>query len=111
MGMAQRFAVDTMLVRMAWIFSFLFFGVGLGVYCILAICLPRDDKLAASYNSRIMGVCSRFARRFDLDVGLTRVGFLTLLILSGGVVFLAYVVLYYILPSEHEFKNKSGYTK
>ena len=107
-GIAERFEVDVMLVRMAWIFSILFFGAGLGVYIVLALGLPRQDKLSEAYNFRIIGVCSRFARRFDLDVGLTRVGFLTLLIVSGGVVFLVYLLLYFILPKDEEFAAKPG---
>ena len=35
-----------MLVRLAWIFAILFFGVGLGAYIVLAVGLPREDKLA-----------------------------------------------------------------
>lgn len=97
-GLAERFHVDVMLVRLAWIFSVLFFGAGLGAYIVLAIGLPREDRLHEALQPRIFGVCARFAQRFDLDVGLTRVGFLTLLFLTGGTVFFIYLILYFVLP-------------
>lgn len=106
-GLAKRFSIDIMLVRLAWIFALLFFGFGLGAYFIFAVSLPREDKLAEILQSRIMGVCARFAQRFNLDVGLTRVGFLTLLICTGGLVFFAYIALYFILPSQADFLRNS----
>ncbi len=97
-SLAKRFSVDVMLVRLAWAFSVLFFGAGVAAYIVLAIGLPREDKLSESLEPRIFGVCSRFALRFHLDVGLTRVGFLTLLFCSGGLMFFAYIILNLILP-------------
>jgi phage shock protein C len=97
-SIARRCDVDVMLVRIAWIFAVLFFGIGLGAYIVLAIGLPREDKLAEAYEPRLLGVCSRFARRFHLDVGLTRVGFLTVLVCSGGLIVLGYFILHFILP-------------
>jgi phage shock protein C len=110
-GLSQRFDVDVMLVRLAWLFGVLFFGVGLCAYIILAIGLPKENKLNQAYESRIFGVCSRFARRFDLDVGLTRVGFTTALLLTGGTAFFAYLILYFILPkysSDQSVKSETS---
>ena len=106
-GLAKRFSIDVMLVRLAWLFAVLFFGFGVAAYIVLAASLPREDKLADSYQSRILGVCARFALRFDLDVGLTRTGFLTLLFCSGGLAFFAYLMLHFILPSQAELMGKS----
>jgi phage shock protein PspC (stress-responsive transcriptional regulator) len=99
-GLAERFTVDVMLVRLAWLFSVLFFGAGLGLYFILAVSLPRFDKVQKSSEAKLLGVCTRFAARFDLDVGLTRVGFCLLLFLSGGTFFFVYLLLLFILPKE-----------
>lgn len=107
-ALAKRFAIDVMLVRLAWIFAILFFGFGIGAYLVLAVGLPREDKLAEAFAPRVLGVCSRFARRFDLDIGLTRVGFTTLLLCSGGLVFFAYLILYFVLPKDSEFMTKHG---
>ena len=105
-SLAKRGDVDVMLVRLAWIFATLFFGIGLGAYLVLAVSLPREDKLASAYETRVLGVCSRFARRFDLDIGLTRVGWLTALLCSGGLVLIAYIVFYYVLPKSSELISK-----
>jgi phage shock protein PspC (stress-responsive transcriptional regulator) len=99
-ALAERFAVDVMLVRLVWLFSVLFFGAGLGLYFILAVSLPRADKLQKSSEAKLLGVCTRFAARFDLDIGLTRAGFCLLLFLSGGTFFFVYLLLLFILPKE-----------
>ncbi len=99
-GLAQRFRVNVTLVRIAWTLSVLLAGIGIGVYLILALSLPRDDRLDQAYESRILGVASRFARRFDLDVGLTRAGFLFLLFGTGGLMVLAYVIMYFVLSHD-----------
>ena len=104
-GLAQRFDIDVMIVRLALVFSVLFFGFGLYAYIILAVSFPREDKLASAYEKRISGVCVRFAKRFDIDVGLTRAGFLTMFFLSMGGVILAYILLYFVLPKAEEFKT------
>lgn len=101
-GLAERFDVDVLLIRFALIVSVLVFGTGVLAYIILALSLPREDRFATAYDSRIMGVCSRFAKRFDLDVGLVRAGFLTLLFCTGGTIFLVYVIMWFILPTKEE---------
>jgi phage shock protein C len=93
-GFAKRFQIDITLVRLAWVFSVLCFGVGLGLYLILAVSLPREDKLNEAYSPRIMGVCSRFARRFDLDLGLTRAVFFRFFFFFICKNFLAYIKIY-----------------
>jgi phage shock protein C len=40
-GVAQRFGINSMLVRLAWVFSVLFGGLGILVYLILWIVLPK----------------------------------------------------------------------
>jgi phage shock protein C len=105
-ALASRFKVDIMLVRLAWVFSVLFFGFGLGLYIVLALGLPRSDKLGEAKNPRLLGVCSRFAQRFDLDIGLTRSGFGALLLCTAGTVFFVYILLYFILPKQSELDAK-----
>jgi phage shock protein C len=105
LGMAERFRLDVLLIRLIWVFSFLIYGVGICFYIILAIGLPREDRLQQAWNSKILGVCARFAKRFDLDLGLVRVGFLFMLFASLGMAFFAYIILHFLLP-----KNLSGTT-
>lgn len=104
-GLAQRFDLDVLIVRLGLVLAVLFFGTGGLAYIIAALSLPREDKLENAYESRILGVCARFATRFDLDVGLTRMGFLTLLLFSCGTMIAVYLILYFILPSREECKK------
>lgn len=99
-GFAKRFKLDVVLVRIVLVFSFLIYGAGICLYLLLALGLPREDKIDKAYESRILGVCSRFAKRFDLDIGLVRVGFLILLFGSFGMMFFAYILLNFILPKD-----------
>lgn len=102
LAISHRFQVEAMLVRLGLLFSVLFFGFGIGLYIIFAIGLPREDRLTQAYENRLFGVCSRFAMRFDLDVGLTRVAALTLLICSFGAAIFGYFILYFTLPNASE---------
>jgi phage shock protein C len=40
-GIAQRFGISSTLVRLAWVLSVLFGGLGIALYVILAIVLPK----------------------------------------------------------------------
>lgn len=108
--MATRFQTDVMVIRLVLLFSILFLGFGIGLYIVFAIGLPREDKLENAYKSRVWGVCSRFARRFDLDVGLTRVAALMLLLCSFGVAIFGYLILYYTLPKSAELTGANNRT-
>lgn len=103
-GLAERFDLDVLFVRLAWLLAILLAGAGLGLYLLLAISLPREDRLDQAYDSRVFGVAARFARRFALDVGLTRAAFVFLLFATGGTMLLAYIIMYFILPTEAELR-------
>lgn len=97
-GLAKRFEIDILLVRLAWVFSVFFFGFGLPAYIVLALSLPKEENLSKVQEPRVLGVASRFAKRFNLDIGLTRCLFLTALLCSGGSVFFIYILLHFIFP-------------
>jgi phage shock protein C len=101
-GTAQRFNLDVLVVRLVLILCVFCLGTGVLAYLILALSLPREDRLDKAYNSRLLGVCARFAMWCDIDVGLVRAGFLTLLVLSLGTMVFVYVLLWFILPSREE---------
>lgn len=54
--------------------------------------IPREGK--------IFGVCAGIARYFDVDVTLIRLIFVLLAFASGGIVFVAYLVLAIVLPEQ-----------
>jgi phage shock protein C len=52
-------------------------------------------------NKKVAGVCSGFARYFDMDVTLMRILWLTIAIVTGGMGFIAYLGAWIIMPSDH----------
>lgn len=107
-GLSERFDIDVVLVRIAFLFSVLFLGVSLLLYFLIAVCIPRKSKIAEAKKPKLLGVCSRFARRFDMDPGLVRLLFLSLLFFSGGSILLGYLLLYFILPSHNEMDAQAA---
>ena len=97
-GLARRFGVETWAVRFIWVMAVLFFGAGLLVYFVLAVCLPREDQVPRAYRRMLLGVCSRLARRTDIEIGLVRVAAIALAGTTLGAAVVGYVVLYFLLP-------------
>lgn len=104
-GLAMRFGVDVILIRIAFIVSVLFFGFGICFYFILALSLPREDRLAQAYERRFVGVCSRFALRFQFEPGVVRFFCLLLFFSSLGATILFYFLLYFVLPTQKELQK------
>lgn len=98
-GMARTLGLDTTLVRLIWLIG-LFCGVGIIAYFILAICLPREDRLEEAEQKKIAGVCLKLSRRLDMEVGLVRVLMTVAALSSLGVTILFYLILAYTLPKD-----------
>lgn len=101
-GIAKRFDIDVMLVRITFVVLVLLGFAGILLYLAMAIGIPHEDDVPASHDSKLFGVCARFARRFQFDVGLVRTGSLLLLLCTGGSFLLVYFALYFILPTMEE---------
>lgn len=101
-GLANRFDADVMLVRLIFVFLVLLGLSGILIYLAMAIGIPHEEDLTGSMDSRLFGVCARFSRRFNLDVGLVRAGSLLMLLCTGGTLILVYFALYFILPTMEE---------
>lgn len=93
-GISERLGLDTSVVRMLWLVSILCFGTGLAAYFVLAIALPREDKLHKAMNRRVLGVCSRISRRTGIEVGLVRAVALGLAVVSLGTMILLYFIVW-----------------
>ncbi len=97
-GIARRLGVETWIVRFLLVMAILFCGTGLLAYVILAICLPREDRVTQAYQPMILGVCSRISRRTDVEVGVVRTATVLLAFVTLGAVIVGYVVLYFVMP-------------
>lgn len=93
-GVAKTLNLPVGMVRLAWLACVLLGGVGLGVYLLLAISLPREDRVYEALKPRLLGVCAMFAKRADMDVGAVRFVFLLLLLASLGLTAVLYIIGY-----------------
>ncbi len=62
----------------------------------------RSRLIRPQRGRQIAGVCLAFAEYFDLDVALIRVVWLLIAIFSGGAGFIAYLIGWFVIPSEPE---------
>lgn len=106
-GVARTLDIPVGVVRLLWLISVLFLGAGLGLYILLAICLPREDKQAEAMEARLMGVCAKIARRTDVEVGIVRFIAVCLLFLSLGATLVGYVVLYFVMDEQKNVSQSS----
>ena len=63
--------------------------------------MNTDKKLTrSSTDKQVGGVCGGFARYFDLDTTIVRVGFIATTLFTGGAAALAYVAMLVVMPSD-----------
>ena len=90
-----------------WILSVLFFGAGLWLYLLLAISLPREDKVVEALNPVMLGVCSRIAVKTQVEVGVVRFLAICLALMSMGATLVGYVVLYFVMDQQKSQTSES----
>ena len=101
-GLAKRFDVDPWLVRVIWIAAVAAFGTGILFYLLLAVCLPREDRIDAGERKKLLGVCRRVAMRSGTEVGIVRVMAVLLGLASLGSALIVYAILHFTLPGERD---------
>ena len=99
-GLARTLDLPVGIVRLIWLISVLFFGAGIGLYLILAITLPREDKTAEALDPWILGVCSKIAQRTDMEVGIVRFLAILLSLMFMGTTIIGYIILYFVLDGK-----------
>jgi phage shock protein PspC (stress-responsive transcriptional regulator) len=55
-GLAEYLEVDVTLIRLVWLFSVLFLGTGILAYFIVALILPKKDKIDRPSEDKIQEV-------------------------------------------------------
>lgn len=106
-GLAQALGIETWILRVIWIVAILWFGTGILLYLILAICLPRVDKLDQALDSKLLGVCARIAVRYRIEVGLIRTAFVLLALCTFGAAILGYGLCYFLIPKADDPVSRS----
>lgn len=118
-GLGETFGIDALFLRIAFVVLIFVQGIGLILYLILMLILPKGDKdlqveidvtpkeEAERKLSRykkgkmIAGVCSGMERFFGLDVSIIRVIFVVVTLLTSGIGGLIYLLLWLLLPLEY----------
>lgn len=106
-GIGQVLGIETWMIRLAWLIAILWFGTGIILYLILAISLPRADRLDHALDSKLLGVCARIAKRYQLEVGVVRTGFIFFLLFTFGAAILVYGLAYFLVPEGIHEPRKS----
>jgi phage shock protein PspC (stress-responsive transcriptional regulator) len=107
-GLGEYFELDPVFLRLFFLFSVLFGGLGLLAYVMLWILMPLREgaqhgggggkRLRLSATERMIGgVCGGLGELFELDPILFRAAFLVLAFL-GGLGILLYAVLWLLVP-------------
>ena len=94
---ARNLDVNPWVVRILFLATAIFGGLGLLVYVLGWIALPREDGVPDALNPKILGVCARIHRRGDIEVGLARLIAMILLVFSFGAAIVGYIVLHFVL--------------
>lgn len=105
-GLGESLGIETWIIRVIWLIAVLWFGTGILLYLILALSLPRVDKLDHALDRKVLGVCARIAARYDVEVGLVRLAALLLVLTTFGAAILGYGLCYFLIP-EDSTKKKS----
>ena len=71
-GICPQLGLSPTALRILWVCSIFFFGLGLLTYLICALCLPREDNGTRIEEAKVLGVCNRLARLVNIEVGLIR---------------------------------------
>lgn len=99
-GMANALDLEVGWVRLAWIVTLLFAGIGLLPYILIWICIPREDQIQNALKPKFLGVCLRVSERMEIEVGIVRLICLFLFLSSMGATLIGYIILYFILEKK-----------
>ncbi len=101
-GLSPVLGIEAWILRCIWLIAALWFGTGVFLYLLLAISLPRVDRLDHALDRKVLGVCARISKRTRNEVGLIRFGALFLFLITAGTAILLYGLAYFIIPSVEE---------
>lgn len=106
-GLGDALGIEAWILRVIFIVSALWFGTGMLFYLILAISLPRVDRLDQALDRKILGVCARIATRYRIEVGLVRTAFVLFVFSTFGLAILGYGLCYFLIPKANEPVSRS----
>lgn len=105
LGLADSFKLEAWVIRLVWLLSVLYFGVGLLAYIFAWICLPLKNQSSEAPKKMILGVCAQIAVNNGLEVGIVRFIALTLAMASFGMIAMAYIIASFVMPKDSQVMN------
>lgn len=106
-GLGTALGIETWILRVIWLVAILWFGTGVVLYLILAISLPRVDKLDHALDGKLLGVCARIAKRYSIEVGIVRAAFVLMALITFGAAILGYGLCYFFVPKAEDSASRS----
>jgi len=118
-GLSESLGINSNIIRIGFVISLFINGIGLLLYVILFLILPKDlgkDEIIdvevepdteknkiyrTRANSILAGVCSGLAEYLNWDVSIIRVIFVVMT-LTGGVGAIIYLIFWFMFPLEEE---------
>ncbi len=97
-GIGRLYGVNPVVLRLLWICSVCFLGFGFLLYLILAVLMPVEGKERDYQKPMIMGVCERISRNWGHDLVMVRILFFGAFLVSGGTMFLVYLIFHFVMP-------------
>lgn len=100
-GLGHKTGINPNAFRIMWLISLLLFGSGIFLYLLLVLVLPSEYGFYGYSRPKFLGVCYELSRRFNIDLGITRLLAVGSFILTGGAALLVYFILWIVLPEEY----------
>jgi len=101
-GLGESFDIHPNLIRILWVVSIIFFGTGILAYIVLALTLPREDRLYEYQEDKFFGVCKRISEQSGIELALVRTLAAVSFIASLGTSALLYLILNFVLPESED---------
>lgn len=94
-SLARTLAIEPWLVRLLFVLTFFTFGLSPMIYAIAWVSWPTEDK---EPDDVLLGVCRKISIRNNIEVGLVRTIACLFLLMSFGLILVAYVAAYFLMP-------------
>jgi len=118
-GLGRRVGISPYILRVLWLAAVLLFGTGFLLYLVLWWVIPLEGRVPVeptvwvkggngshhpplartSVDRKLFGVCGGIARRLGVDPTMVRLVFAALVLTTGGVAAIAYVIAALLMPA------------
>ena len=94
-SLARTLALEPWLMRLLFVITFFTFGISPLVYVVAWDSSPLEDR---EIDDVLLGVCRKISIRYQIEVGLVRTIACLFLLMSFGIILIAYVAAYFLMP-------------